>query len=138
MSYRYLEHKTDLLIEVDAKTLDEAFSIAGYSIIESMINRHKVSIKKFEVMTIYGKNLQYVLYNWLEEIIILIITKGFAVKKIITKFNHTKCKLYAKIFGEELDIKRHGFKLEIKSPTFHLMKIGKNKNGVKMIFLLDL
>ena len=36
-----------------------------------------------------------------------------------------------------LDIKKHNFKVEIKSPTFHLMEIKEN-DGVTMQYLLDL
>ncbi|MGI0082444.1 MAG: archease, partial [Nitrosopumilaceae archaeon] len=39
--------------------------------------------------------------------------------------------------GEELDFNKHHFKVEIKSPTFHLMEIKQNKQIV-MRFLLDL
>ena len=45
--------------------------------------------------------------------------------------------LVATFYGEELDFKKHHFKMEIKSPTFHLMEI-KQEKEVVMRFLLDL
>ncbi len=46
-------------------------------------------------------------------------------------------KINAKAFGENLDLKKHNFKVEIKAPTFYEMVI-KNEEQVYMKFLLDL
>ena len=45
--------------------------------------------------------------------------------------------LNAKVFGETIDLKKHEFKVEIKSPTFHEMEIEENEK-VRMKYLLDL
>ena len=83
--------------------------------------------------------MKYLLYNWLEEIIILTITDGFAGKRIITTISkdEKEYKINAEIFGETIDLKKHEFKVEIKSPTFHEMKI-EQKDNVIMRYLLDL
>ena len=39
--------------------------------------------------------------------------------------------------GENVNLSKHGFKVEIKSPTFHDMRIKQNGNVV-MRYLLDL
>ena len=41
------------------------------------------------------------------------------------------------ISGEKLDLKKHNYKIEIKSPTFHLMEIKEN-DEITMQYLLDL
>ena len=43
----------------------------------------------------------------------------------------------AEIFVENIDLKKHEFKVEIKSPTFHDMRIEQNEKVV-MRYLLDL
>ena len=57
------------------------------------------------------------------------------VKRTLTK--NGEYSLVANIDGEEIDFKKHNFKLEIKSPTFHLMEI-KPEKPIMMRFLLDL
>ena len=42
------------------------------------------------------------------------------------------------VAGEPLDVARHGFKVEIKAPTFHDMAVDVAPDRVKMRFLLDL
>jgi len=85
-----------------------------------------------------GKDLYYLLFTWLEEIPFILITEGFAIKRL--EFNiemNGTCKIQAKAFGENLDLKKHNFKVEIKAPTFYDMVI-KNEDKVYMKFLLDL
>ncbi len=138
MSYKVLDHATDAFIEVTAYSLIEAFEIAGYSVIETILDNSKIQEKEEHNTIVKGKDLNYLLYNWLEEIIYLVITEGFAIKKLkITLEKNEGYIISARIFGENIDIQKHGFKVEIKSPTFHEMEI-KQKKQVTMKFLMDL
>ena len=138
MSYKVLDHATDALIEVTASSLTEAFEVAGYSVVDTILDNSKIDEKKERNIVVKGKDLNYLLYNWLEEVIYLIITEGFAIKKfnIILEKNQEYA-ISAQIFGESIDIKKHGFKVEIKSPTFHEMHIQQGQQ-VKLRYLLDL
>ena len=138
MSYRHLEHSTDVIIEVTAPNLSTAFEVAGKSVVETIIDPSKIEEKTMKHLSITGKDLRYLLYNWLEEVIILTITDGFAVKRISVKIeNNQEYKIQAELFGEEIDIKKHGFKVEIKSPTFHEMDIHEG-DQITLRYLLDL
>ena len=138
MSYKTLEHATDAIIEVTANNLKEAFEIAGISVIDTILDSSKVEENNSRRLIVNGKDLKYLLYNWLEEMIILTITEGFAGKRIsleITK--NEEYQIDAEIFGETIDLKKHAFKIEIKSPTFHEMEI-EESNKIRMKYLLDL
>jgi len=138
MAYRDLEHMTDAFIEVTGNTLEEAFENAGISVVDTMIDINLVEEKRHKKIEIIAKDLNYLLYNWLEEIIILTITEGFAARRFsVTLTKNGEYNLVANIDGEEIDFKKHHFKLEIKSPTFHLMEI-KQEKPIMMRFLLDL
>ena len=138
MSYKTLEHATDAIIEVTADNLKDAFKIAGISVIETILDISKVEEKESKKIIVKGKDLEYLLYNWLEEIIILTITDGFAGKRILIEISkESEWKITAEIFGEDINLSKHEFKVEIKSPTFHDMRIEQNGNVV-MRYLLDL
>jgi len=80
----------------------------------------------------------YLLFSWLEEIPFVLITEGFAIKRLEFDIEENDgYKINAKAFGETLDVKKHNFKVEIKAPTFYDMEI-RQDNGVYMRFLLDL
>ena len=138
MSYKTLEHATDAIIEVTADNLKEAFEIAGISVIETILDISKVDENNSRKLIVKGKDLKYLLYNWLEEMIILTITDGFAGKRILLEITKNgNYQIDAEIFGEAIDLRKHDFKVEIKSPTFHEMDIKQN-DKVVMKYLLDL
>lgn len=138
MSYKFLDHATDAIIEVTAKDIKEAFAVAADAEINLTLDQDKVEEKDKKEFTANGKDLRYLLFSWLEEIPFLLITEGFAIKRIEFKIEENEgYKINATAFGEPLDVHKHNFKVEIKAPTFYDMEI-KTNGQVYMRFLLDL
>ncbi|MFB5632381.1 MAG: archease [Nitrosopumilus sp.] len=138
MSYKFLDHATDAIIEVRAKDLKEAFSVTADAVINLTLDQNKVEEKEQKEFSAQGKDLRYLLFSWLEEIPFLLITEGFAIKRIeFDIIQNQDYKISATAYGEPLDFKKHNFKVEIKAPTFYDMEIKQN-GGVFMRFLLDL
>jgi len=138
LSYKFLEHATDAFIEVTAKDLKEAFLVSANAVINITLDQDKVNEIEQKEITAHGKDLNYLLFSWLEEVTFVLITEGFAIKRIELEIKEDEgYKINAKAYGEPLDFLKHNFKVEIKAPTFYEMKI-EQKNGVFMRFLLDL
>jgi SHS2 domain-containing protein len=138
LSYKSLEHTTDAIFEVNAPNLEEAFVAAARSVIETILDTSTIEEKEEKILAVAGKDIRYLLYNWLEELIILTITDGFAAKTITVSIEkNSEYKISAKLRGEKIDIKKHHFKVEIKAPTFHDMEI-RQDGAVYMRYLLDL
>lgn len=138
LSYKLIDHATDAFIEVTASDLSEAFLTAANAVIETTLDRKKVEEKEEMVIKVAGKDLCYLLFNWLEAVIYQLITEGFAIKKInLNLKKNDEYEILATSYGEPIDLKKHDFKVEIKAPTFHEMKISED-GQVKMKFLLDL
>ena len=138
MSYEFLDHATDAIIEVKANNLKEAFAVAADAEINLTLDQDKVEEKGQKKFSAKGKDLRYLLFSWLEEIPFVLITEGFAIKRL--EFDIERNDGYAinaTAYGETLDVKKHNFKVEIKAPTFYDMEIREN-GGVYMRFLLDL
>ena len=107
MSYRFLDHATDAIIEVEAKDLKEAFAVTADAVINLTLDQDKVEEKQTKEFLAQGKDLHYLLFSWLEEIPFILITEGFAIKRI--EFDIEKTDIYkinAKAFGENLDLKK--------------------------------
>ncbi len=138
MSYKFLDHATDAFVEVTAKDLKEAFSVTADAVINITLDQDKVEEIDQKKFSATGKDLRYLLFSWLEEITFVLITEGFAIKRIEFDIKkNTEYAIQAKAYGEPLNFEKHNFKVEIKAPTFYEMKIEQN-NGVFMRFLLDL
>ncbi|QLH02275.1 protein archease [Nitrosopumilus cobalaminigenes] len=138
MSYKFLDHATDAIIEVTAKDLKEAFKVAADAEINLTLDQDKVEEKDQKQFSANGKDLRYLLFSWLEEIPFVLITEGFAIKRIEFDIKEKNgYEINAIAYGEPLDVKKHNFKVEIKAPTFYDMEI-RQDNEVYMRFLLDL
>ena len=138
MSYKFLDHATDAIIEVNAKDLKEAFAVAADAEINLTLDQDKVEEKDKMEFSAKGKDLRYLLFSWLEEIPFILITEGFAIKRIEFQIiEKNGYRINATAYGEPLDFHKHNFKVEIKAPTFYDMEIRQN-DGVYMRFLLDL
>ena len=138
MSYNFLDHATDAIIEVRARDLKEAFTVTANAVINLTLDQDRVEEKERREFTAEGKDLRYLLFSWLEEITFVLITEGFAIKRIETEIIENEgFVINAKAFGEPLDLKKHNFKVEIKAPTFYDMEIKRN-GEIYMRFLLDL
>ena len=138
MSYKLLDHATDAIIEITASNLKEAFVVAGQSVVDITLDSEKVEEKEKKQLKVTGKDLRYLLFNWLEEVNYQLITEGFAIHRFTIDISkNLEYKLNATAYGEPLDLQKHHFRVEIKAPTFHEMEITEGKQVV-MRFLLDL
>jgi SHS2 domain-containing protein len=138
LSYKFLDHATDAIIEVTAKDLKEAFSVTADAVINLTLDQDKVEEKDQKEFSANGKDLRYLLFSWIEEITFVLITQGFAIKRLEFDIEQKEgYKIIAKAYGEPLDLQKHNFKVEIKAPTFYEMEINQDK-GVYMKFLVDL
>mgnify|MGYP001339341002 CR=1 FL=1 len=138
MSYKFLDHATDAIIEVTAKDLKEAFSVTADAVINLTLDQDKVEEKDQKEFSANGKDLRYLLFSWIEEITFVLITQGFAIKRVEFDIDEKEgYKINAKAYGEPIDLHKHNFKVEIKAPTFYEMEINQDK-GVYMKFLVDL
>jgi SHS2 domain-containing protein len=139
--YRFLEHVTDALVEAWGKTIEDAFSQAGLALIETMLDPMSVSPVMTEEIETIGHDEKELLYNYLEELLLLFEIKQFAVGtiRVISISNAPRqLKLEARVSGELYDPKRHHGKVEVKGITYHLMEIEKRLEKTTLRFLVDL
>lgn len=133
-----MDHATDAFIEITAKDLNEAFITVANAVINITIDQDRVEPKKEMKIVARGKDLRYLLFSWLEEVTFTLITEGFAIYKVELEIQQNgEYIINAKALGEPIDLDKHHYKVEIKAPTFHEMKIEQNDH-VFMRVLVDL
>ncbi|HWY27956.1 MAG TPA: archease [Candidatus Sulfotelmatobacter sp.] len=139
--YRFLEHITDALVEAWGETMEEAFSQAGLALFETMIDTKNVHGKTSEEIQTAGHDEKELLYNYLEELLLLFEVKQLALGHFTVNSitpNQSEIRLKGKATGEPYDRKEHNGKVEVKGITYHLMEIEKHPAKVTVRFLLDL
>ncbi|CAI9830751.1 MAG: archease [Nitrosopumilus sp.] len=134
MTYRLLDHATDAEVEVDAPDAGSAFADAAAAVAGIML-AGGVAEKESRDISAAGSSPEMLLYGWLEEVIFLVVTEGFAVSRIEARVSGGRAEGTAR--GEPLDVARHGFGTEIKAPTLHGMEVRLGTPSY-MRFILDL
>ena len=139
MGYTYLEHTTDVIVQVNAETMEEAFVYAAESVVDTTLDIKRVSAIQTRNIMAQGKDMHLVLLDWLETVNYVLITEGFAACKFDVHIEgNSPYTIHATAHGEKIDIIKHKFKIEIKAPTLHMMKVIQNEDSVQLQFLLDL
>ncbi|MEM4576791.1 MAG: archease [Candidatus Nezhaarchaeales archaeon] len=141
MSIRFLDHPSDVYVEVRTKSLKDALALCGVAVYEIMTDINRVGrVEKVEV-AVEGFDLYSLLYNWLEELIYLFDARGFLGSEVhIEELIETEAgfKLKATIIGERYDPQRHESKTAIKAATYHLMEIRREGEEYVLRFVLDI
>lgn len=140
----YLDHMTDAYLRVKGNTMEEVFELSGKGLVNTMYDIKQIDIKKRVSISAEGKELENLLFDWLDKILLLmlidrIILSEFKIKII---YDNQNCQYQIKGYGEgeEIDLSKHELKVEIKGITYHEMKIleDKIKNQVIVEFIVDL
>lgn len=142
MGYEFLEHTADLKIKIEEENLDEAFKTAALAIKQAMAENIVVKEKINRILNIEGKDLQDLLYSFMEEFIFLLDADDFLLASIVdleVNFNEENnlWNLTSTISGDNAS--NYRFSNDVKAITFNEMKIQEDKENNKVIiqFVLD-
>ncbi|MBT4351506.1 archease [archaeon] len=133
MKFRYLDHTADIKFQAYGDSLEEAFSNSALAMYNSIVDIDNVKpVLKFKVNS-KAKKLMTLLYEFMEELIILLDTEGFIATKINTltiNEDDQGYEIHATLSGDEAkNYETHG---DIKAMTYSDMEI-KEKDGKFMI-----
>ena len=134
MKFKFLKHTADIKFQSFGKSLNEVFENAGFAMFNSMYGGRvkKVKKKKFKVS---GKDLEALLYNFLEELLFLLDTKSLFLSTIKVKIDPIKLKLEAEVVGDKAG--NYEVSLDVKAITYSEMYVKKYKNKYICQVVLD-
>lgn len=136
MRYRYVDHTSDLGVEIFGSDLPELFINGCFALFDNILNLTTVQEKETKSIALKSQTLEDLFMDWLRELLFIFATEYFIVKKI-TKINFTNNALTAELCGEKFDRKRHSIKIEIKTPTYHMFRIEQLEKGYKATVIFD-
>ncbi len=140
MGFKFLEHTADVKILVEEKTLSKAFSTAALALKEVMAEQILVAPRIKREINTEGKDLEALLYSFLENMIYLADAESFILSKppiVKIEKNPGGFSLKANLIGD--DAKKYIFTNEVKAITYNEMLIQEDKAKDKVIiqFVLD-
>lgn len=135
MKFKFLEHTADVKFQAYGKTIEESFKNSALAMAKAMYEG-TITAKKTVKIKVKGKDFESLLYNFLEELIVLMDSKGFFVadiKKI--KINKDKFQLEAEVSGDHA--KNYNVSLDVKAITYNEMFVRKKKGKWVCQVVLD-
>ena len=130
LSYEYLEHTADIIINAKGKDLKEAFEQAALGFYDMITDLTIIDTKIDLEIEFESEDYESLLYDWIEWLIYYFDTKHFISNKIqvitLEKINESKITFKATLKGEEFNLEKHPQETEVKAMTYSFMKIGDN------------
>ena len=136
--YRFFPHTADTKFRGYGKTMEEAFSNAALAS-TSVITESTIGKTIEKDISAEGIDEKALLYNFLEQFIVLFDTEDFLlseIKEIEIKKND-KFTLKAKVIGDN-DIKKYDILKTIKAVTYSEMEIKQGKAGFMVQVVVDI
>jgi SHS2 domain-containing protein len=131
--FELIEHTADIGLTACGKDLPEAFANAAYgmfSIIAELDNVREVETRRVEVSS---DDIEGLLFEWLNSLLYYLDVEMLLFKRFdIIEFGDTR--LVADCRGEKYDASRHRIKIGVKSATYHMLEVDRQKNRVQVIF----
>ena len=132
--YNFVDHTADIAFEIYAKDLNELLRDAALAFYEAFVFTEKIGDHIQREIEIEESSVDYLLYNWLNEILYLFDVEHFGGKKVDVKVMSGRAK--GKIYGDVLDPQK--IKLELKAITLHNFRVEKRNGGYYAYIVIDI
>jgi SHS2 domain-containing protein len=131
--FELIEHTADVGLIAYGETLAGAFANAAYgmfSIITELDAVREVESRRLELKE---DDTEGLLFEWLNSLIYFFDVEMILFKRFdIIDFDGDR--LEAMCYGEPYDPSRHKLKTGVKSATYHMLEVDREKNRVRVIF----
>ena len=135
--YEVFEHTADLGLRVRAPDLDTLFTEAAQGLF-ALIVENLEDVRPVRQMTFHikGQDREYLLFDWLNEILFTFDTEHLLLSQFTVRVGETG--LEAEARGETLDPARHRLDHEVKAITYHGLKVKETAEGWLAEVIVDI
>lgn len=131
--YRLIEHTADVGLIAYGSTLAEAFGNAAYGMFSIIAELGTVRETESRQLEVNDNDLEGLLFEWLNSLIYFFDVEMLLLKRFEIS-NLAENRLKAICYGEKYNPSRHQLKTGVKSATYHMLKVDRDKNEVQVIF----
>ena len=130
--FQLIDHTADTGLIAYGSSLAEAFANAAYGLFSIITELNKVRGGESRPVAVSAEDAEGLLFNWLNHLIYIFDVEYLLFKRFdITEF--TEHNLKATCWGETYNPSRHQLKLGVKSATYYMLKVDREKNQVQVI-----
>ncbi|MED6305582.1 MAG: archease [Candidatus Thermoplasmatota archaeon] len=121
---RITEHTADAGIEVEADSLPEAFHEASLAFIEIVTGGNLPQSKRSHDIELESTDLDSILVKFISNLIFLFDSDDFLVSSAKVEIKSDSLfVLKGTLFGDTYDQSEHGYGVEIKAVSYHLLEV---------------
>ncbi|MFB0516483.1 MAG: archease [Candidatus Neomarinimicrobiota bacterium] len=133
--YRFLDHTADVKFQAFGATLEELFTNAALAM-ASLMCKEKISARSSVRVHVEGRDLENLLYNFLEEFLVLFDSRSFLLAKVETiAIDDRELRLDAEAVGDLAG--NYEIYLGIKAVTYSDMVVREENNTWLAQVVLD-
>jgi SHS2 domain-containing protein len=139
-NFRFLENVAiaDSAFEAQGDSVEDLFQTCAQATFEVMADTSTIEPKSKETVELAGENLEELLFDWLAELIYLKDSKSMLFGKFEVKIERDDgYKLFATVWGEPADQKKHRVRVDVKAVTYHLLEVKQVKDKWTAKVILD-
>ncbi len=131
--FRLIEHTADTGLIAYGNNLTEAFANAAYGLFSIIAELNRVRKVESKTVVVDAEDTESLLFNWMNHLIYIfdvehLLFKGFDIPEF------TEHNLKAICWGERYNPSRHRLKTGVKSATYHMLQVDRERNRVRIIF----
>ncbi|MFL2941345.1 MAG: archease [Candidatus Poseidoniales archaeon] len=135
---KIFEHTADVGIKVECNTLSEAFNELSLSFTEIVTGGNLTTKQKSYEITIVSEDLESLLVRFLSHLIFLFDTKNFLPSSAeVDVVISDSCEINGQILGDSYDEEKHGYGVEVKAVSYHMLEISVGPPST-IVIILDL
>lgn len=135
--YRFLDHPSEALVQVNAATLERVYEEAAIALFELMTDTSSVAPELEFEMELEAPEKDLLLIDWLNRLILLHETKSVFLSRFHVQITENDSwTLLAKVYGEHI-VPGHERRLHVKSATYGQLEWTTTEMENEVRFLLD-
>lgn len=139
MKYAFIDIvRADAAFDAFGKDYSSLFANSAEALSSVMVDLKTLTSSKKHTFSLQNKNIQSLLYDFLEEIVFVKDSEQLLFNKFKVSVKKNKVyELKAECFGDKINAKKQKLGVDVKAITLHDFKISKIKSGYKARIVVD-
>jgi SHS2 domain-containing protein len=141
VSYRFLPHTADALVEIEAPTREALLHDAVAAVRELLVAQSPVAAAEAGSIALTGVDVADLIFELLRELLYRFATDRFIPTRLeldqLSLARGGPAALAGTVFGERFDPERHETQPEVKAVTRHGLKVEETQDGFRAEILFD-
>jgi len=135
--FEIIDHTADVGIAAYGTDIREAFGNAALGLFSLITDPEGIDEKTEREVELSALDEESLLVDWLNELIYIFDVERVAFCRFdIAELSNNHLK--ARCFGEKIEPSRHQLKMEVKAATYHMLKVGRGRNGCEVRVIFDI